>query len=149
MDFSKITDDLFIGASPRQEDYQFLRDLGVRLVINMRWEHRLPPDTQEQPLSILWLPAFDNPLLLIPIRKLVRGARAALETIREDGKVYTHCAHGRHRGVAMGAAVLIAQGHSPQEAIAMIKANRPIADPDVFYIRDRIFRFARQWEKAH
>lgn len=148
MDFSKITNDLFIGASPRQEDYQLLHDLGVRLVINMRWEHRLPPDTHEQPLSILWLPAFDNPIFLIPIRKLVRGARAALETIRDGGKVYTHCAHGRHRGVAMGAAVLIAQGNSPQEAIEMIKVNRPIADPDVFYIRDRIFRFARQWEKA-
>ena len=149
MDFSKITDELFVGASPQQEDYQLLHDLGVRLVINMRWEHRLPSDTHEQPLSILWLPSFDNPILLIPIKKLVRGARTALETIQEGGKVYTHCAHGRHRGVAMGAAVLIAQGNSPQEAIEMIKANRPIADPDVFYIRDRIFRFARQWEKAH
>ena len=71
-----------------------------------------------------------------------------METIQEGGKVYTHCAHGRHRGVAMGAAVLIAQGNSPQEAIALIKANRQIADPDVFYIRSRIFRFAQQWEKA-
>jgi protein-tyrosine phosphatase len=149
MDFSKITDDLFIGASPRQEDYQLLHDLGVRLVINMRWEHRLPPDMHEQPLSILWLPAFDNPILLIPIKKLVRGAQAALDTIREGGKVYTHCAHGRHRGVAMGAAVLIALGNSPQEAIALIKANRQVADPNVFYIRERIFRFAKQWENAH
>jgi hypothetical protein len=149
MDFSKITDDLFIGASPRQEDYQLLHDLGVRLVINMRWEHRLPPDMHEQPLSILWLRTFDNPIFLIPIKKLVRGAWAALETIREGGKVYTQCAHGRHRGVAMGAAVLIALGHSPQEAIALIKANRQIADPDVFYIRDRIFRFAQQWKLAN
>jgi protein tyrosine phosphatase (PTP) superfamily phosphohydrolase (DUF442 family) len=149
MDFSKITDELFIGASPQQEDYQLLHDLGVRLVINMRWEHRLPPDTHEQPLSILWLRTFDNPIFLISIKKLVQGARAALETIRAGGKVYTHCAHGRHRGVAMGAAVLIAQGLSPQDAIALIKAKRRVADPDIFYIRWRILRFARQWEKVY
>ncbi len=148
MDFSKITEDLFIGATPLTEDYQRLHDLGVRLVINMRWDHRLRPDTHAQPLSLLWLRTIDSPLFPIPIRALQRGALAALETIRAGGKVYTHCAAGRHRGVAMGAAVLIAQGHSPQEAIALIKANRPVADPDAFYIRSRILRFAQKWESV-
>jgi hypothetical protein len=37
---------------------------------------------------------------------------AALETIRQGGKVYAHCQRGRHRGVAMGAAILIALGYS-------------------------------------
>ena len=146
MDFSKITDDLFIGTTPLTEDYQRLRDLGVRLVINMRWEHRLHPDPHAQPLSLLWLRTIDSPLFPIPIRALQRGALAALETIRAGGKVYAHCAGGRHRGVAMGAAVLIAQGHSPREAMDLIKAKRRVADPDIFYIRWRILRFARQWE---
>ena len=149
MDFSRITDDLFIGTTPLTEDYQLLHDLGVHLVINMRWEHRLRSDTHAQPLSFLWLRTIDNPLFPIPIRALQRGALAALETIQAGGKVYTHCAGGRHRGVAMGAAVLIAQGYSPQEAIALIKANRPVADPDAFYIRSRIFRFAQQWDGAY
>ena len=146
MNFSRITDDLFIGTTPQAEDYQRLRDLGVRLVINMRWEHRLRPDTQAQPLSLLWLRTIDSPFFPIPIRFLQRGALAAIENIRVGGKVYAHCAGGRHRGVAMGAAVLIAQGHSPQEAMEMIKARRPFADPDVFYIRNRILRFAHIWD---
>ena len=128
------------------EDYQRLRDLGVRLIINMRWEHRLRPDPHVQPLSLLWLRTIDSPLFPIPIRALQRGVLAALETIRAGGKVYAHCAGGRHRGVAMGAAVLIAQGHSPREAMDLIKAKRRVADPDIFYIRWRILRFARQWE---
>ena len=149
MNFSKITDDLFIGSSPQPEDYQRLHDLGVRLVINMRWEHRLPADKNAQPLNILWLRTFDSPLFPIPIKKLVRGAQAALETIQAGGKVYAHCAHGRHRGVAMGAAVLIAQGHNAYEAIDLIKAQRPIADPDIFYIRRRILKFAKRWKRMH
>ena len=40
MNFSQITDDLFIGTTPRRKDYDVLRGLGVRLVINMRLHAR-------------------------------------------------------------------------------------------------------------
>jgi len=146
MDLSSITPDLFIGTTPVEQDYPRLRELGVRLVINMRLEHPPRPDLHPAPLKFLWLPTVDIPLLPIPIFLLKRGARAALDTIRSGGKVYAHCAGGRHRGVAMGAAVLIAQDYSPQEAMALIKARRPLADPDIFYIRSRILRFARLWQ---
>jgi hypothetical protein len=148
MNFSRITDDLFIGTTPQAKDYQRLHDLGVRLIINMRFTRRPDPNLLDLPLDLLWLRTIDSPLFPIPIRKLVEGTRAAMETIREGGRVYTHCAYGRHRAVAMGAAVLIAQGYSPQEAMELIKANRRVADPDAFHIRSRILRFARQWEKA-
>lgn len=148
MNFSSITDDLFIGTTPQPGDYPHLRDLGVRLVINMRWDHRLRPDTHSEPLSLLWLRTIDSPLFPIPVHALRRGALAALETIQAGGKVYTHCAAGRHRGVAMGAAVLIAQGYNPREAMELIREKRRVADPDIFYIRNRILRFAQKWETA-
>ena len=147
MNFSQITDDLFIGTMPFVEDYQRLHDLGVRLVINMRL--LVPPHENpfDQPLDFMWLPTIDSPTFPISLQKLVRGAHAALETIREGGKVYTHCEFGRHRGVAMGAAVLIAQGHGPEKAMDLIKEFRPVADPQVFYIRRRIMRFAKRWKR--
>ena len=146
MDFSKITDSLFIGTTPRNEDYDLLRDLGVRLVINMRFEKRPHWDRHHPPLKFLWLPTIDSPGLVIPIRWLIRGTLAALDTFKTGGKVYVHCQRGRHRGVAMGAAILIAQGYNPQEAMDLIKAQRPVADPNIFYIRSRILRFARAWQ---
>jgi protein-tyrosine phosphatase len=79
----------------------------------------------------------------------VQGTHIALETIRSGGKVYSHCAKGRHRSVAMGAAILIAQGLSPQEAMRLIKLRRPISDPDIFYIQRRIFQFGRLWKSIH
>jgi dual specificity MAP kinase phosphatase len=145
MDFSPITPDLFIGTTPAVEDYDRLRELGVRLVINMRFERRPAPDLHSTPIQALWLRTIDSPFFPIPTYQLWRGAQAALETIRAGGKVYAHCAGGRHRGVAMGAAILIAQGHDPHAAMKLIAERRSIADPFAFYIRPRILKFARQW----
>jgi protein tyrosine phosphatase (PTP) superfamily phosphohydrolase (DUF442 family) len=146
MNFSQITDSLFIGDTPRMDDYDMLRKLGVRLVINMRLEKRPIIDLHNPPLEFLWLPTLDNPAFLIPIRFLIRGVQAALATIQTGGKVYAHCQKGRHRGPAMGASILIALGYDPDEAIELIKVQRPIADPDAFYIRSRILRFAHAWQ---
>ncbi|MDO9129385.1 MAG: dual specificity protein phosphatase [Anaerolineales bacterium] len=148
MDLSRISDNLFIGTTPSAQDYDHLRGLGVRLVINMRIEKRPAADLHNPPLKFLWLPTIDNPLFLIPMRFLQHGARAGLETIQSGGKVYAHCAKGRHRGVAMGAAILVAQGYAPEAAMRLIKSQRPSADPDIFYIRSRILRFARQWQAS-
>jgi len=148
MDYSLITPDLFIGATPAAHDYDHLRELGVQLVINMRVEFRPRKDLHSAPIALLWLPTFDTPLIPISIKSLQRGAKAALETIQNGGKVYAHCAHGIHRGVTMGAAILIAQGHTAEAAMRLIKERRPHADPFAFYIRPRILKFAKLWTEV-
>jgi hypothetical protein len=145
MDFSQITDDLLVGTTPAVSDYDLLRSLGVGLVINMRIEKRPTPDIHQPPLRFLWLPTIDWPLFPIPLNMLKRGAQLALETIRSGKRVFTHCAGGRHRGVAMGAAILIAGGMDPEAAMHLITSRRRVADPQVFYIRNRILRFAQLW----
>jgi len=137
MNFSQITDDLFIGNTPFVNDYDRLRDLGIRLVINMRFTFGPKPDSHPQPIPSLWLPSIDSPFFPISIQKLIRGAQAALETIRDGGRVYAHCAYGRHRGVAMGACILIAQGYDPGDAMELIVARRSVANPFAYYIRPR------------
>ena len=148
MNFSEITDDLFIGNMPSVEDYDQLHDLGVRLIINMRFSHGPKPDSHHPPIRTLWLRTIDSPLFPMPIHKLICGAQAALETIRSGEKVYAHCAYGRHRGAAMGACILIAQGMLPNDAAQLIESRRSVADPDAFYIKPRILMFAERWEKA-
>jgi hypothetical protein len=148
MNFSLITDDVLIGTTPSTVDYNYLRELGVRLVINMRVEYRPRKDVYHNPIQLLWLPTFDSPLIPISINYLQRGAQAALETIQSGGKVYAHCAGGRHRGVAMGACILIALGHDPLSAMELIKEKRWQADPFAFYIRPRILKFASRWKSG-
>jgi hypothetical protein len=143
--FSNITDDLFIGTTPLASDYDGLRELGIQLIINMRFVRGPFPDTHHTPIKLLWLRTIDSPFFPLPISKLLTGARAALETINSGGKVYVHCAYGRHRGPAMGSCVLIAQGYEPESAMKLVMQQRLVADPHAYYIRSRILRFARQW----
>ncbi len=145
MDYSQITDTLFIGTTPCPEDYPALYRLGIRLVINMRFERRPHPDPHTPPMRLLWLPSVDSPLVPISISKLKRGVREALRTLESGGKVYVHCAKGRHRGPAMAAAILIAQGYTPEHAMQVIEQRRLIASPRAWYIRSRIHRFAKSW----
>src|SRR5262245_40164259 len=98
VNFSKITDDLLIGTTPSVSDYDTLRDNGVRLVINMRFTFGPRPDPHNPPLLLLWLRTIDSPFFPLSMSKLMLGAKTALETIRMSGKVYVHCAYGRHRG---------------------------------------------------
>jgi protein-tyrosine phosphatase len=146
--FSNITDDLFIGTTPLASDYDGLRELGIRLLINMRLLHGPFPDPHHTPIKLVWLRTFDSPFFPIPISKLMKGAKAALETIQTGGKVYVHCAGGRHRGVAMGSCILIAQGYTAEEAMQLISKRRSFADPQIYYIRARILRFAQEWQKS-
>ncbi len=146
MNYSQISDHLFVGTTPLPDDYPALKQLGIRLVINMRAERRPYKDPGSPPLTTLWLPCFDNPFIPIPVRFLLKGVAAALSTIENGGKVYTHCAQGVHRSAAMGAAILIAQGHSTQQAMDLIKEHRQVANPQTWYIRRRIQRFANQWQ---
>jgi len=148
LNYSQITDALFIGRTPHARDYGILRDMGVDLVINMRIWPRPRPDSLDPPMRILWLRTFDSPLLPIPIGALEKGARQALAVMQGGGKIYTHCQFGRHRGAAMGAAILIAQGHTADEAMALIKEKRPNADPYIWYIRSRIRKFAERWNPS-
>lgn len=147
MNFSQITPDLFIGPMPSTDDYDHLHALGVRLVLNMRFANKLPAGLSQPPIEVLWLRTFDSPLTPMPLKTILRGTQRALEVIREGGKIYSHCAKGRHRSVVMGAAILIAQGQAPEAAIRLIKEKRPVSDPHMFYIKKRIFSFAEHWHK--
>lgn len=147
MDYSQITDYLFIGRTPHTHDYDLLRSLGVRLVINMRLERKPYPDEHSPPMPVVRIPTVDSPLFPIPMRSLTKGVRAALPVIESGGKVYVHCQAGVHRAVTMGSAILITQGIDPQAAMDLIKAQRPVADPDAWYIQRCILRFARVWDQ--
>jgi len=148
MNYSKINDTLYVGTTPKSKDYDTLRELGVELVINMRFGFPPRRDRHIPPMKSLWLPAIDSPIFPIPIRALNAGVQEALKVIDRGGVVYGHCSRGRHRGPAMGACILIAQGMSADEAMQLIKQQRPLADLQTWYIRRRIMMFARQWQSS-
>ena len=147
MNYSKITDTLYIGTTPGAKDYDLLRTLDITLVINTRFGFPPKRDPHSPPVRSLWLPAIDSPIFPIPLRFLLIGVKEALKEIEAGGKVYAHCSRGRHRGPAMGTCILIAQGMDASQAMQLIQHQRPVADPEAWYIRRRIMKFSEQWKK--
>ena len=147
MDFSPITKDVYIGAQPDAAHAEALRALNIGLIINMRGELRPELIYTQPPFRSLWLRTYDFFLTPIRMRTLEKGTRAALAVIGQGQGVLVHCQRGRHRSVAMAAAILIAQGHTAHEAMRLIRAQRPVADPHIWYIRRQIEAFERHWEK--
>lgn len=148
MNLSKITEQLYIGTTPNLKDYDLLCSFNIELVINMRFGFPPVKELFLPPLKSLWLPVIDSPIFPIPIKMLKKGTEEALKVIKNGGVVLAHCTRGRHRGPAMGACILIAQGMKADDAMKLIKEQRPISDPYAWYIRRRIAKFERCWDDA-
>ena len=144
MDISKITNQLYIAAHPRAEDASAIQDLNVRLFLNMIFIR--PARVYDQPpFRMLTLRTFDSIFLPIPIGKLIKGVETALPVIDAGKGVLVYCREGRHRSVAMAAAVLIGLGYTADQAMQLIKSQRAKADPYAWHIQRRIRKFEEVW----
>jgi hypothetical protein len=143
-DVSAITDYLYISAWPRGDHAEEIRAMNVRLILSMHW-FKPAKNLGHDPIRLLWLPTVDNPLFPMPIRSFSMGVEAALPVIKDGYRVLVHCRAGVHRSVAMACCVLIGMGQTAEEAMKLVKEKRAIADPYVWYIRNRILKFEKLW----
>jgi len=146
LDVSRITEYLYISAMPRGEHAEEIRALNVRLILSMHWQ-RPAVVLGHAPVKLLWLPTIDSPITPIPISRLKKGVEAALPVINDGGSVLVHCRYGVHRSVAMACCVLIGMGKTADAAMQLAKEQRAAADPDIWYIKNRIRLFERHWLK--
>ena len=146
MDISPITDYLYVGSQPKVVYSEQLSAWGVRLVISMRGESRPHAVFSQPPFSLVWFRTYDTFLTPVPVRVLMEGVRAALPVIEAGGRVLVHCQQGKHRSVAMAAAILIARGYSAEAAMQLLRARRQIASPQTRYVKRQIKKFERAWQ---
>jgi hypothetical protein len=147
LDFSQITDYLYISAWPRSDNAEEIRSLNVRLILSMHWIK--PAKTLgKPPVRLLWLPTFDNPLMPMPISTLTHGVKAAIPIIKDGYRILVHCRAGVHRSVAMACCVLIGMGFTPDAAMQLVIQKRAVADPRAWYIEPRIYRFGQVWQPS-
>jgi len=144
LDISKITSQLYIGAHPKSRHSELIKGYGITLVICMIFH---PPALVywRDPFRMLWKPTFDAPHFPMPLSALERGVSTALPVIDRGESVMVYCRQGKHRSVAMTCCILIGLGYTSTDAMELVKTNRPIADPDAWYIQDRILKFEVMW----
>lgn len=145
MTISQITDYLCIAARNDIKEIEMLRQLEIRLIIDMVIHRRPPGEVAELNVEVISLPAVDFILLPIPIKLLNRGVEKALPILQDDGRVLVYCQVGRHRSVAMAACILISQGYSANEAMTLIADRRSKADPYAWHIQRQICKFEQYW----
>lgn len=148
MDISSITPYLYVGAQPEADQAPDLCALNIGLVISMRAETRPHAAFNTAPLRSLWLRTYDVFFLPISVGTLREGVRAALAVIEQGQAVLVHCHRGRHRSVALAAAILIAHGHRAPEAMRLLRQQRAVADPGIWYIWRQIEAFEREWKSG-
>ena len=142
MDISKITDTLYVSSKLQTEHMEELAARNIHLVISMI-VGQPPPDFSNHVTRSLWLQTCDSILIPIPMKELMHGVQAALSVIKSGQSVLVYCAKGRHRSVAMAAAILIAIGHTADEAMQILRIQRTIADPQAWHISRRIHKFEK------
>ncbi|QWC84567.1 hypothetical protein KLP28_13470 [Nocardioidaceae bacterium] len=144
-----VTDQLAVGGDlPYGNDALVIRhvgelyDLGVTHVLDVRAEADDALIWDDVPdVDYRW-DGIDDAGQRIPHTWFDRITSWALTALEDpDARLLTHCHMGINRGPSAGYAVLLAQGCDPVEAIAAIRAARPIAA--VAYAED-----ALEWHLA-
>jgi len=130
-DFDFVTPRLATGAAiTNAADVDALMAAGVTHVIDCREEFDDAPLLTANPTILyLWngVPDDGNPATH-GVAWFGKSLQFALPTIAHPGsKVYCHCAQGVNRGPSTAFAIMLACGFTSINAVAIIKAARPVA----------------------
>jgi protein-tyrosine phosphatase len=79
------------------------------------------------------------------MNNLRKGVDRAQEVFHEAWIVMVYCKGGIHRSVVMTCCILISLGFSADEAMALVKARRPVADPYSKGAKSSILKFEEEW----
>lgn len=122
---SQIMPSLYIGGQYKESGLKHFGGLGITAVVNMRMKADFSVE-QMKPIRLLHLPTIDQ--TAPTIEQLQKGIRFIQDEIDNGGKVYIHCRFGEGRGPTMGIAYLLSIGMTFEDALALVKENRPFVN---------------------
>ena len=125
VDFSQITERLFVGGQINDGDWPALKAAGITHVLDAQLERedRAPADAE---IFALWVPQPDDGKHPKPVSWFRDSVAFGLWALNNPhSRLLTHCAAGINRGPSLGYAVMRAQGWSKDDAFKLLKAKRP------------------------
>ena len=143
--YGYITPNLIVGGQPGQRAWEYMHELGVTAVINMRSEYDYEIKLESGSIEYMNLPTIDH--TAPTIEHLQEGVTFIQEHIENGDKVYLHCWEGLGRGPTMAAAYLVTTGMTPDAAWEKIQESRPFVNPNKEQ-RARLQEFRQAWEQA-
>jgi len=141
LDYDAVLAELLVGRYPAAaEDVEHLRAReGVSAALSLQTDEDLRGLGLEWAEMAGWWAAAGIRCLRMPVRdgyleelraRLPACVRALDELLAAGHRVYLHCSAGMNRSPSVAVAWLVwRQGMSLKEALALVKARRPCADP--------------------
>lgn len=142
---SQVNGKLYVGGQHYKHGLEAMRRLGIGATVSLREE----ADDAVRGLALarhLWLPTPDDDAPTLA--QLQEGVAFIREAMKAGVGVYIHCAQGVGRAPTLTAAYLIAEGHSPQSAIKMIRQARPFITPSPSQLK-RLAEWDRHLNNGH
>jgi atypical dual specificity phosphatase len=113
-------------SRPPLEDLPLLYQGGIRGIVSVMDEPSGIKDYQKSGLKALWLPITGGkPPTVEQVKQFVQFAQPL---ITDNQAVVVHCTSGNRRTGTLLGAYLIAEGATPEKAIALILETRPTAE---------------------
>jgi len=99
--FGQMDERFYRGGQPKEKDYKDLALIGIRTVIDLRED----PEEYEKPMVEQLGMRYINIPMIAKKYPTAEVTELFLKTVSDpsSGKVFVHCAGGRHRTGAMGA----------------------------------------------
>ena len=109
--------------SPKIEDWKYLDEHGITVVIDLEGEidHGIP--TVPNHILYVYFPIYDENLPDMP--KLQAVARLGAEMVRSGHRVLSHCGMGFNRSALVAGLILVDLGMGGPEAVAQMRSRRP------------------------
>jgi protein-tyrosine phosphatase len=123
MDIVTIDDDERLCISPRIDEWRYVEENGISVVIDLEGELDAGVPTLPNSVLYLYFPIFDEDLP--DLDKLHAVARLGASLVSAGHKVLSHCGMGFNRSALVAGLILVQLGMSGEEAFALLRRKRP------------------------
>jgi protein-tyrosine phosphatase len=123
MDIICVDDRGCLYLSPRIDDWRYVDDHGISVVIDLEGELDTGVPTMPNRVLYLYYPIFDEDLP--DLAKLHAVARLGANLIDAGHKVLSHCGMGFNRSALVAGLILVHMGLTGEEAFALLRRKRP------------------------
>ena len=120
-----ITDFLTVGAQPTGPALGYLKGLGFKHVIDLNADPEEADEALRVGISYHPVEVRDNDPAQVWLSKFDLAVGIIRRASENAEPVYLHCTYGKGRSPTMAMAYLLTQGHTVEEAIAIVKSKHP------------------------
>ncbi len=109
--------------SPKIEDWQYLEEHEITVVIDLEGEIDCGIPTMPNHVLYLYFPIYDEDLP--DLAKLHAVARMAASLVQARHRVLSHCGMGFNRSALLAGMILVYLGMEGKDAVELLRGRRP------------------------